>query len=192
MKRRTLIVLVLATSVGLSILVAYVYFVGRPPETIPLTEEDVESLVAELFEVDGFTREVPPTEIPAEYVPKILDTLRPILVREYPRQWDEWATLGKVTIRRRDGTSLEILFPHSGQNPLCYQYDGIRCMRGGQYEPVLDLVEGGVRFGYGDESLMFANAIREIYHESKTGKKSQVLTEVLHDLERSAGKRTPR
>jgi hypothetical protein len=192
-RRRTLFASALAALIGLLIVVAYFFVVGRPgqsPETIALSDEDVGSVVVEVFKVDGLTRPVPPTEIPPDYIPKILEALRPVVVRNYPHQWDEWNTLGKMLIRRRDGTSVEILFPHCGQNALCYRYNGVRCMRGGQYEPVLDL--GGDRFGYGDESLMFTNAIRGIYDEVTTGKKSQMLSDTLHDLERSAGKRPPR
>jgi hypothetical protein len=191
-RRRTLFALAFAALVGLSVLIGYFLSVGRPPETIALTDEEVESVIAELFKVDDIPPPVPPTKVPREYVPKILNALRPILVHQYPHQWDEWTTLGKVTINKRDGTKVEILFPMCGQNPLCYKYNGVRCMRGGQYEPVMDLTEGGVRFGYGDESLMFANVIREIHREVTKSKKSEMLTDMFHDLERSAGKRPPR
>ena len=79
-----------------------------------------------------------------------------------------------------------------GQNPLCYTYDGVRCMRGGPYEPVSEDVRHGFKFGYGDESVMLANAILEIHRESINDQESQAVAEVLQDLERSAGKRLPR
>jgi hypothetical protein len=87
---------------------------------------------------------------------------------------------------------IEVTFPFSGHNPLCYTWNGIRCERGGKYEPVLDIVNDGVRFGYGDESMMLVNVIHEMHRELVSGNKSARLAELWKDFERSAGKRAPR
>jgi hypothetical protein len=161
---------------------------GPRESSVALDDADVASVTAEVFAVDGLTRAVPPTVIPKEHVSRILDTLRPMVSRDYPEAWDK-SPIGKLSIKRHDGSIAEVAFPHSGQNALCFRLIGTQYMRGGQYEPVL---EDGDRPGYGDESLMLTNAIREIHEEQASGKKSAELPEIFQDFERSAGKRPPR
>ncbi len=189
MNRRTNLVLALVASICFLGLAIWFFNRNAPPKEHFLRDEDVESVVAETFSNYG-DKGVSSFQIPAEYVPRILDAIRPIVENEYPPNFDE-PLLGKLTIHKRDHTRVEITFPMCGQGPLFYKYNGVRCGRGGPYEPVFDIVHEGVRMGYADESLMLVGAIEEIGREAAGGKKSTRLVRILEDLERSAGKRPP-
>lgn len=158
-----------------------------------LNDSDVTSITAEVFKEDMILVGAPPTEIPAEYVPKILAALRPIVtVRDRRGLWDDLHPLGKLVIRKQDGNQIEIAFRWCGQNRLEFEYNGVRCRRGGAYEPIYNIVHQGVRLGYGDESELLAHAITEIHHEAENGVKSHELPDLFEDLERSAGKLPPK
>ena len=152
----------------------------------------VESMTGEILELEGVTSTVPVTDIPPEYMPRLLDAFRPAVVHDYPGQWDESQTIGRLIIKTRDGRSIRVTFPFSGKTPLCFNVDGIRCMRGGEYEPIRYIIIDGNRYGYSAECLVLANVIREVHREHVTGKRSESLDQYLEDLERSAGKRPPR
>jgi hypothetical protein len=161
--------------------------------TLPLKDVDVESVTAEVFQDDMVMVGAPQTQIPAEYIPKLLDALRPIVtVQDRGGLWDELPPLGKLTLHKRDHTRVEIAFRMCGQNRLNFEYNGVRCRRDGPYEPVVDMeLDNGVRMGYGDESLLLAQAITEISREVEHGIKSPLLAETFRDLDRSAGKLPP-
>ena len=158
-----------------------------------LNDSDVKNITAEVFKEDLIMVGAPPTEIPAEYVPKILAALRPIVtVPGRGGLWDDLHPLGKLVIRKQDGTQIEIAFRWCGQNRLGFEYNGVRCRRGGAYEPIYDMVHEGHRLGYGDESELLAHVITEIHHEAERGEKSRELPDLFQDLERSAGKLPPK
>lgn len=191
MNRLTRWSLLLFGIAGLALIIGWTIWFTQPPSII-LDDCEIEMVTAEVFNADGLTKAVPATNIPAEYIQTLLDVLRPVARHEYPHQWDEASTIGKLTIKKQDGAVIEVTFPSAGQNPLCFTWNGIRCERGGKYEPVVDIVNEGVRFGYGDESIMLVNVIHEIHQEQVSGKKSERLAELWKDFERSAGKRPPR
>src|SRR5262249_2438952 len=149
MKRHTLWSLLLFGIAGLGLFIGCTKWFAQRPALI-LADSDIETATVEVLTVDGLTTAVPATSIPAEYLPTFLDILRPIVRHEYPHQWDEGSAIGKLTIKKHNGTVIEVTFPWSGQHPLCYSYNGTRCEQGGKYEPVLDIVNDGVRFDYGD------------------------------------------
>src|SRR5262245_1517866 len=192
MKRRLVVGLVFGGLAGVLVLfAAWHWWFKRSLELSFPDDSEVESVIAEVLEVDGVTRAVPPTTIPSSYVPRILDSLRPPIRNEYPAAWDD-ETIGRVTINTRDGRSIRVTFPFSGKNPLCFRLDGICCRRGGSYVPDIGLLHGVEHDRHAPECLFMANVIREIHEEQVTGKKSETLNEYFEQLERSAGKRPPR
>lgn len=193
MNRRTL--LILATSGVLVLLFAIGWLLGwgRPPEPIVLNDADVESVTAEVFPVDGMgVNHIPPFTIPPEYRSHVLDALRPIVASDYPAGWDEFGTIAKLSIRKRDGSNIDVLIPMCGQNSLCFKLNGIQCGRDGPYEPVDDIVHDGIRLGYGDESLMLYEFLRQIHNQTTTGEEDPRLADAFANLQRSAGKLPPR
>jgi hypothetical protein len=112
-------------------------------------------------------------------------------VRNYPHQWDDWWTMGRLEVRTRDGQSIRIMFPQAGKNVLCFNLDGVRCRRGGRSGPVVHVADGKQLVGYLPENLALAEVIRLIRQEQTTREKSAALAELFEDLEQSAGKRPP-
>src|SRR5688572_19221813 len=102
MNRRIIVAAVAAGSLGI---VGFGWWWLQKSESPmnDLTAADVESMTGEVFGPDVVLSAVPRTNIPAKYVPFVLDTLRPAERNEYPHEWDEDATIGKVTIRKRNG-----------------------------------------------------------------------------------------
>jgi hypothetical protein len=175
------------------VVLVWILVVGRPPERIALNDADVVSVAAEVFAVDVMgTDHIPPFTIPLEYHSPILDTLRPI-VRGNPPPWDDLATVARLSIRKRDGTKIEIEIPMGGQNRLGYKLNGDWCVRDGRYEPVYDMVlDDGIKMGYADESLLLYDSLRQIHRKMTNGDNDSELVESFENLQRSAGKRPPR
>jgi hypothetical protein len=194
MRRSILIVSIAIVVAGATWLVAR----NQRPEIIELSSDDVHSMTGEVHGLDsllGFT-DVPCTNIPSEYIPRIISALQPITVERYPGKWFT-KPMGKFVITKRDQSQLEIWFPMCGQNRFHYTVNGRHCYRGGSYEPIYDMVEDdGLRMGWGDESCLLFHAINELHHQVEDGNKRKPIfyeiEELFQDLERSAGKRLPR
>jgi len=196
MNRRTLLILTAGGLGVLSIALLLFLVMARSPERIVLNDADVESVTAEVFAVDFMgTEHILPFKVPQELHSQVLDSLRPI-VRTSAPPWGDLETVAKLSIRKRDGTEIDVLIPMGGQNPIGYKLNGDWCVREGPYEPVYDMVfiVGGdsVKMGYADESLLLSEALRQIHRKVSSGDDDSKLAASLEDLQRSAGKRPPR
>jgi hypothetical protein len=108
------------------------------------TEEEIDTISARLDDANDVIREpIPEFTIPRDHVPLILAALNPVEKSDYPAVWDE-RTLGHLTITTKTGRQIHIAFCFAGHNPLCYSVDGVRCLRGGKYQPVAMIGHFGV------------------------------------------------
>jgi hypothetical protein len=168
------------------------YHISQRPAPLIPAETEVDHVDFEVFAVEGQTEPIPRTRVPTRYIPDVLHFFQPVTLSDYPADWDELFTIGKVTIETRTGQSFEIKFVSPGKCPLCFLLNGVRCMRGGDYNPIIDVVVEGQKYGYANEALLLLNALREINWEHCTGKESEKLQKYLDDQARSAGRLPPR
>jgi hypothetical protein len=126
---------------------------------------------------------IPQFTLPPEYVPVVLEALEPAERKEYPAQWDQ-ETIGLITIRTKAGKSMEVSFCVGAKSPVCFQVNGRRFTRGGEYRPVLVTPDYDV---YLHESLNLSVIIRLISVEVSTGRKNSALEEYISNMRRSKG-----
>jgi hypothetical protein len=188
---RFVMLLVGACMVGLLVLPALSHFFSKPTQsgTVDLpADPDVESITATVYAVDGFSSAVPTFAIPGEYFVRLLSAIKPAETANYPASWDE-DTMAILKIKTKTGQTNTITFCFPGKNRLCFQVDGVRCVRGGRYDPVF---VGERHESWLPECCVLAGILAEIQHETLTGEKSAIVADRFEDLERSAGKRPPR
>ena len=159
------------------------------PVTLP-SEDEIEVMTATINDSRDSMgiSPIPTFVIPPEHYAIILSALTPTERYEYPAMW-EGMTVGQVEITTKDGKSLTISFCEAGKNKLCFSVDGIRCKRGGEYEPV---VIGDDLKMWSDESMVFCNILNGIHETTTTGKESETLTTAIEMLQRSKGERPPK
>jgi hypothetical protein len=186
-------VLLIALGVVTVITASWLLIVRRQPEVMALPEDaELEEVTALLYERDGWGSPVPEFALPRDYIPPVLAALRPAERNEYPHQWDEWCTVGRLRIRCQGGRVIEVTWPDSGKNCLCFQVDGQRCVRGGEYLPTSIVTTAERQEGiWSSECVLLANVVREGYQEAMTGERSSRARGYFEDLERSAGRMPP-
>jgi len=153
---------------------------------------DVSQLEMEVFSIEGLTNAIPRTRIPDKYISQILTLFRPVAVSDYPEVWDQSFTIGRLIIETRQQQIIEISVLAPGNTPLYFSINRVRCIRGGDYRPTVDVVVEGHQYGYADEGALLYCVFREIYREQSTGDQSEKLQHYFEDLARSAGKLPPR
>lgn len=98
------------------------YYTGSTITTAyVLNDDEVESIAAELYGSEpplSDIAEVPQMEIPKEYIPQILEALRPIIILRNRNLWNKLPPLGRMTIKKLDHTQVEISWHLWGQNSL--------------------------------------------------------------------------
>jgi hypothetical protein len=183
-------------ALGVATVIAAVWLLStrRQPEVITLPEDaEVEEVSALLYERDGWGGAVPEFALPREYVSPVLAALRPPERHEYPHQWDERCTVGRLRIRCRGGRVIEVTWPDSGKNCLCFQMDGKRCVRGGEYLPTgIMTTAKGQEGWWSSECVLLANVVHEANQEAVSGERSSRARGYFEDLERSAGRMPPK
>jgi hypothetical protein len=140
---------------------------------------------ATLFEIEGITAGVPEFVIPDDYTARILDAFRPAEKGNYPPSWDR-EILGRLVVKKKAGGTITLMFPFSGKNPLCFTLDGVRCIRGGPYDPVFVGASESENV-WATECGQLAGVLREINRQLTTGEKSDNLNRYFENLERSRG-----
>jgi hypothetical protein len=158
------------------------------PVTLP-AEDEIEMMTATIddsTEAMGISP-LPTFVISPEDYGIILSALTPTEEYEYPAGWENM-TVGRVEILKKGGKRLTIKFCEAGKNKLCFSVDGIRCMRGGEYKPV---IVGDDLTMYTDESMVFYNILRGIHQKNVTGKESEELRSAVQWLQRSMGQQPP-
>jgi hypothetical protein len=186
-------VLLLTLGVVTLLAAAWLLSARRQPQVVALPEaSEVAEVTALLYEFENFGRAVSEFPLPREYVAPVLAALRPAEREEYPYLWDEWWPLGRLRIRCHDGRLIEVTWPFSGKNPLCFQVDGKRCWRGGDYMPTSVFATAEREEGmWSPECTLLAGIVREAYQERVSGEKSSRAQGYFEDLERSAGRLPP-
>jgi len=153
---------------------------------------DVSHLEMEVYAMDGQINGIPRTRIPDKYIAQILTLFQPVTMSDYPAEWNRSFAIGKLIIETRQERYIEILVVAPGKWPLCFSINGVRCIRGGDCRPIVDIVIDGQQYGYADEGGLLRCVFEEIYREQVTGKESEKLQDYFMDLARSAGKLPPR
>ncbi len=157
---------------------------GRP---VPFPDDADVVVVTASLTGDGWgPKAIPEFQVPPSLVPRLLSLFRPARRENYPKMWDE-SRIATLKIKTRSGKVLPLFFGFSGKNPLCYNFAGIRCVRGGLYASTY-VSEEGV---YEAECVVVEALICEIHRVMAAGEPSKDREELFERLERSAGKRPP-
>jgi hypothetical protein len=123
----------------------------------------------------------PEFAVPQEYIPVILGILNPAKTPAgVPESWFD-PPFVDLQIAVRSGRVIKIQIGWSGQNPLCFIVDGVRCVRGGPYCLRNDL---GI-----DETARLLGLLLEIYREQTGLERSERLSWYIEELEWSTGRR---
>jgi len=176
---------------ALAVLAFQLWKPRRSPVAFP-EDSDIVNVTASLSG-EGFSNEpVPEFTVPPKYLPQLLAAFRPAWRENYPAFFDE-PPMGELKFALRDGGKAVVKFGFSGKNPLCYNFAGVRCIRGGLRKPIAvhPVGEDNNFDVYIAECVAVVGVIREIHQELVTGEKSQSLVEGFASLERSAGLRPP-
>jgi hypothetical protein len=170
------------------------FFIGnRQPEFVEIPADiHVDKLTAELFVHDGVgLPAVAEFDVPERYISPILAPFRPVERVEYLEQFDKYP-LGRLKLHCRDGRVIEVAWPDSGKNSLCFQVNGKRCVRRGPFNPVaVHEPADDVTSRWTSECTLLTNILWEVHQELVTVQPSGALRGYFEDLERSSGKRPP-
>jgi hypothetical protein len=179
------VMVVLAAGLMLA-LAAHTWRSDPAPPAFP-DDADVVAISASLAGHEGFGKPVPEFVIPAPFVPRVLRAFRPVQLSAYPAAWEE-ETLGRLVFTTQSGRTYVVRFCFSGKNPLCYNLDGVRCIRGGKYVPAWVGADEHDNM-WAAECASLANALGAIYQAGITGQATGRIEECFQELERSAGER---
>ena len=118
-----------------AVILCWIIFRTQPakPVSFPV-DGDVIRMTAALSGKVWGDQAIPEFEIPATYFPRLLAVFRPAIQNNYPAVWDDPA-IGTLKIKNRMGEEFVVRFGFSGKNVLCYNFNGVRCIRGGPYKP---------------------------------------------------------
>jgi hypothetical protein len=125
---------------------------------------------------------VPDFTVPRKHIPIILKALNPAKQNDedFPTRYDQ--VVAQLLITTTTGRICTITICDSGQNPICFTVDGIRCVRTGEYHPL----DGENGMG-ADESMLFYLMLRGIYEEEVKREKSPELQHWIKYLKISRG-----
>lgn len=177
-----------ASTAIVAIAVLTVIFLLRPrPRPVPFPEDvEVVGMTASLTGKVWGEKVVPEFAVPPAYVPRLLALFRPAQRSDYHPLWDE-PPIGILKIKDRKGEESVIRFGFSGKNPLCYNFAGIRCVRGGPFESIYVSDEGI----FCAECVALEKVITELDRVRTMYNWDGELEEAFAMLERSAGRRPP-
>jgi hypothetical protein len=116
--------------------------------------------------------------VPDRYVPLLLDAFRPAAHAEYPKLWDELA-IGELCITTRDGRINKLGWGFCGQNPLCYTYAGIQCIRSRTWGETEHFSGQDGQFLYSGDCVGLESFLTKVHDEIESGKESADLAELL-------------
>ena len=179
---------------GVMAIVLLLVLLNRSDDGAPVRLPDVANVEKVTAKVDDLRAAmgldpVPEFEIPREYFEAVLSALSPAEKSQFARGF-KVSPLGELTIRTKSGPIVALVFFHSGVNPLCFSVDGIDSIRGGPFEPLMHPTGEG-NF-HGDEGLLFAGLMKEIYQETlRPTKERKDLKRRIEQLEISRGVRPP-
>jgi hypothetical protein len=151
---------------------------------------DVHEMTAEIYDhrksydiapISRFT-------ISRRYIALVLDAFRPAKVHDYGDFCERDLTFGVVSITTNDGRTINITFCDTGQGPLGFAVDRIRCMRGGVQRPV---VVAGKDESYAAEGYLLYYIIQAIDKIEKTGKDESEVDAYIDKFKRSRGELPP-
>jgi hypothetical protein len=134
-------------------------------------------------------RPVPEFTVPHEYIPILLDALKPAEVDNRPTHWEKvYENVGEITIQTKGRDKIRVKLYDTGQSVAGFTVDGVRCFRGGAHLPTLVCAAYET---YQDESVLLTHIIREIHKEKETRQKSDRLADYIADSKRSRGEMPP-
>ena len=132
LSRKTWLAIVICLLAALTLVMWYVKKERELVSSVQLPHaSDVDTVVATVYPLWRFSQQRTVT-IPPEYRNQIVDAFRPAKPSEYPEGWDR-VILARLEIKANDGRAYEVLVCDSGQNPLYFTVNGIRCVRDGPY-----------------------------------------------------------
>jgi hypothetical protein len=149
----------------------------------------VKEITAELLARTGEWSGIPPFTIPPQHVVPLLDVFRPAVAYEYPASVDS-EVVARITVLATDGRRTIVVVPFVGKTQLHFTVDGVRCMRGGRYDPIVVVPEDIRHAGLAAESILLAELLTAIHAEGAAGT-TTTPSEVFADLKRSAGRLPP-
>jgi hypothetical protein len=134
---------VLLAGVALAVILRWRFF----PPGLPLPAEDEVVAMRASLRASRAGRAVPPFDVPADQVPRILEWLRPGEHVREPLPLDRLDELGEVVIRRKSGQVLWLWFYSAGQGPVIFVCDpyGEDQFRGRGVDGEGRPVDGGLR-----------------------------------------------
>jgi hypothetical protein len=160
---------------------------AREPIILP-AEDEVEFMTAyvEDLEKEMAIPPVPEFRVPPQYVPVLLNGLKP--ARRFGGEWSSGdVKIGGLVIHTKAGSAIHVEIYDIGKTVAGFSVDGVPCVRAGEHKPVFVCDEYQ---SYHDDSVLLTHIIREIHKELESGR-SDRLKGYIEDLERSKGERPP-
>jgi hypothetical protein len=145
----------------------------------------IERVTARLFNVEGFGIEpVPEFEVARQHFSTLLGAISPAEKSTFGHGFNPIAELAITT---KGGEKLAILVREAGINPVCFTVNGVDCIRGGPFQPLVVPPSDGN--WHADESMVLAGAISEMHREKLKLKQRSRLKRRIKQLEISRGAR---
>jgi hypothetical protein len=183
--------------VGMGVLGVFLALMIRSnaPDTVPLPlPEEVDQITAEI--IDASTnwgiRPVQKFVVPERYFPVIFLFLSPAVKCRQSFALDgieeNWL-LGRIELKGKNGVDTSIAIYEAGKNRLIFSVNGVRCMRGGEYQPIA-LDSNGYE-AYAAEQNGFASVLFSIRAAADTGNEPSELNRHIEAIKRSRGELPP-
>jgi hypothetical protein len=155
--------------------------------------KNVTEITVELF---GFRKgdlgPPPPFTVPSDWNPVVLWALGVPKAEEYPESWDKMWPYGELVLTTKDGKKTVVRFcgANALQHRLCYQINGKRYVRGGEYKPVFVRKRDRYElFEY--EARMLDQFLRWLGKPQSTPNRGAKLRFAIDRLKRSRGELPP-
>jgi hypothetical protein len=156
-------------------------------QEIPIipSDDNIDTVIASVREIEFYTRKVPSYTIPATFVSLVMSTLRTTIKCDQ-QSW--YKPVVDLTVILKDGKKLEIDVYYSGKTSMVFAIDGVTYTRAGEYRPTR--VSGSYE-QYCIEAMELAYLIECLQKPSATDSRDTECLAHARDLERSMGLRKP-
>jgi hypothetical protein len=147
----------------------------------------VQKITARIYDQakhDFYIDPVPEFEVPREHFSTLLDAISPAEKSSFGRGF---GAIGEMAITTSHGEAFQIVLRWAGVNPVCFTVNGVDCIRGGTFQPLIVPQSDGN--WHADESALLAPLIRDIYREKVNPKQVTRLKRLIEQLEISRGAR---
>jgi hypothetical protein len=131
---------------------------------------------------------IPEFPIPPRYIPVILSAIAPAKRFDYPAECDDLWARGEIEITTKEMQRSNIRFCDGGENPVYFTVNGVRCMRGGVFQPTL-VNQQGEGEKWSDQSSILYQILRDIHEQEVYG--SIRLEKSIRGLNESIGREPP-